>query len=119
MSKDIEEKLLNKWESYTDEIDDKDIKKNVTTMLENQTKYLEEHDVLEEVAFPIIKNMLPSLVANDLFSVQPMRGHLETAESICKMANGLVKKGIVKGEYNNNESNSIFYIQPTYGSDDD
>ena len=58
------------------------------------------------------------MIANDLVSVQPMMGPRETAESICKMANGLVKKGIVKGEYNNKESkaNQIFYMHPVYGN---
>jgi hypothetical protein len=49
-----------------------------------------------------------------------MRRLCESAESICKMANGLVEKGIINGRYDISQSNNIYYMKAIYkGSDSD
>ena len=94
---------------------------NLSEMLEEE-EYLTEIDVkddnsLADVMLPVIRRVYPSMIANDLVSVSPMKMPSESAESICKMANGLVEKGIVNGEYDRSESkNGIYYMKPVYGN---
>lgn len=98
-----EEQLNNRWDWITEDIDDAETKLNTQLVLENSYRYmitegliprswLENNvlseDVLEEapqmrgavgdyvipkVMFPIIRRVMPELIANKLISVQPIQ----------------------------------------------
>ena len=75
--------LLNKWErtGLLEGLDTDHAKNNMASLLENQAKeLLREASVMSQgdvegfaaVAFPIVRRVFGSLIANDLVSVQPM-----------------------------------------------
>ena len=75
--------LLNKWErtGLLEGLDSEHSKNNMASLLENQAKeLLREASLMSQgdvegfaaVAFPIVRRVFGSLIANDLVSVQPM-----------------------------------------------
>ena len=75
--------LLNKWErtGLLEGLDNDHAKNNMASLLENQAKeLLREASLMSAgdvegfaaVAFPIVRRVFGSLIANDLVSVQPM-----------------------------------------------
>ena len=75
--------LLNKWErtGLLEGLDSDHAKNNMASLLENQAKeLLREASLMSQgdvegfaaVAFPIVRRVFGSLIANDLVSVQPM-----------------------------------------------
>ena len=75
--------LLNKWErtGLLEGLDNDHAKNNMASLLENQAKeLLREASLMSQgdvegfaaVAFPIVRRVFGSLIANDLVSVQPM-----------------------------------------------
>ena len=75
--------LMNKWErtGLLEGLDSDNAKNNMASLLENQAKeLLREASLMSSgdvegfaaVAFPIVRRVFGSLIANDLVSVQPM-----------------------------------------------
>ena len=125
------DELLKKWASIIPDEGSTEYKENLVTILENQEKYLDGNVVVMKereanvgVAysefFPIIRQVYPSTIANDIVSVQPMAPPLSgggpySTEEIFKMANGLLDNG----KYDKTDNHGIYYIKPTHSKVDD
>ena len=76
------DKKLKRWQPFLEGIKDEYIAENTATLLDNEAKYLTEaptgttgmQDVqgLQKIMLPIVRRVFPSLIANNIISVQPI-----------------------------------------------
>lgn len=119
------EEILKKWVPFKDDLDNNNNNIGVLSMSNNQKKLLNENKINNlspdiSTFTKMIRMTYPSSISGELSTQFKMENSdIESAESICRMANGLVKEGIVKGKYDLSKSRNIYYINHKFTNEDE